>query len=252
MARINLDECFWIDITDLAVALGCRFQATGQAVEFFRLAQSKYTKGLHISEAEFKKRGFSEKLFPVFATRTNDGIQATDSIKYFGWLRSKTEAGRSGGKKSAEIRKNRYGTAQPLSKTDILSLQSPKQNRSKTKHPEPSSSTSYINTTTTEEQKNTKVKKQPIICPNNTHPVEDFENGFSPEIEKIAHYLTSTLGPNYFKPSYMGKVVTRFKSAEDFRLWLVDLTNSESTRFPDGSIIKRKVLMAILKEIGVR
>lgn len=106
MARINVDDEFWINITDLSVALGCRYKAAGMALEFLRLAQERFKQDRYISDQEFKDRGFNEALFPLFARRVELGlIGAVNDVEQFAWIRSKVENGKLGGVASGESRR---------------------------------------------------------------------------------------------------------------------------------------------------
>lgn len=102
MARINIEDDFWDDIAKVAVVTGDLDKAIGNAVRFFKFAQTKHKKGKLITEEEFKEEGFLECLLPVFAKQTPSGIQAKGSERHFAWLNQRIEAGRAGGIKSAK------------------------------------------------------------------------------------------------------------------------------------------------------
>lgn len=104
MARINLEDQFWLEITGVALAMGNQDLAVGNAVRFFRYAQEKAKYGKFLTEEEFKSHGFSEALFPSFAVRTDGGIQAAGYEKHFGWLALRVEAGRKGGSKPKQTK----------------------------------------------------------------------------------------------------------------------------------------------------
>jgi len=123
MARINIDDQFWVDLLPVAIAVGNSDEAIGQVVRFFRLAQEKHKNGRLITEDEFSRAGFSPSILGVFADRVEGGIQAVGAQKHFGWLAKRVEAGRSGGRSKTEAK-----------------LKSLKQNRSKQKQVEASSS----------------------------------------------------------------------------------------------------------------
>ncbi len=97
MARINIDDQFWLELMGVVAQLGDQDKAIGQAVRFFRMAQDKHKHGKLITEEEFKRAGFSEALIGTFADRVDGGIRAIGAQKHFGWLTSRVEAGRKGG-----------------------------------------------------------------------------------------------------------------------------------------------------------
>ena len=106
MARINIDNEFWENVSLITGKLGCRFLASGQALQFLMMAQSRYKSGGVITEEQWKIHGFHESLIGIFAERVPGGFQAIGAEKQFGWLRKCVEAGREGGKKSGESRRN--------------------------------------------------------------------------------------------------------------------------------------------------
>ena len=107
MARLNIEEQFWVDVGGVAVKIGDQDRALGNVLRFLRCAQEKHRAGKLISEAEFIERGFSEHLIPTFAKRTPDGIKAVGAEKHFEWLKAKKEAGKSGGVASGRARRSK-------------------------------------------------------------------------------------------------------------------------------------------------
>jgi len=136
MARINIEDQFFVDVCRVASKMGDADRAMGHALRFFRYAQTKHAKGLLITEEEFKREEFSEALFPVFAERVEGGIQAVGAKKHFSWLAQKIEAGSRGGKVSAARPRDASGRLLK-SKTDPSELQA------ESKLSQPSSSSSY-------------------------------------------------------------------------------------------------------------
>jgi hypothetical protein len=109
MARLNIEDPFWLEVLNLVSEMGCQDKAIGNAVRFFRFAQQKYGQGQTITEQEFKRLGFSESLIGIFCERTESGIQAIGADKHFGWLMSRAESGRLGGKASAQRQRDERG-----------------------------------------------------------------------------------------------------------------------------------------------
>jgi hypothetical protein len=133
MARLNIEEIFFVEIMDVAVKMGGSDLAIGNAIRWFRFSQEKHKKGKLVSEKEFKDNNFSEALFPLFAERVDGGIACAGAGKHFSWLLSKSEAGSAGGKASVESRKNSTGSAIPKGATNSPP---PKQTEAEPKQPE--------------------------------------------------------------------------------------------------------------------
>ncbi len=130
MARINVEDHFWIEITALAAKLGNQDLAVGQVIRFWRIIQEKHKHKRTLNDDEFKAHGFSEHLFDLFAIRTPEGITARGAEKHFSWLRSRVYNGKMGGKQAQA-------------------------NRSKSKQAEPSSSSSSSSSSSISNSKNT-------------------------------------------------------------------------------------------------
>lgn len=156
MARLNIEDPFWLEVIQLIAKTGDQDKAIGNAIRFFRHAQEKHKAGLAISEDEFKRLGFLEELIPLFAERTEDGIRAVGADKHFGWLLDKSHAGQLGGRISAQRPRDEKGR--------LLSKQNPstaKQTQALGPNSQASSSSSLsINTNTTAVEKPTRRKKQ--------------------------------------------------------------------------------------------
>ena len=104
MARINLEDQFWLDVMAVIEKVPDRDRVIGNAVRFFRYAQEEHKQGKLISESDFEAHGFLPELIPFFAKRVSGGIQAKGAEKHFDWLSKKVEAGRRGGKASGASR----------------------------------------------------------------------------------------------------------------------------------------------------
>lgn len=122
MARINIEDQFWLEVTAVAAQRNMDpDKLAGNASRFFRYAQEKHKKGKYVSEEEFQALGFLEELIPMFAKRTPNGLQAAGCDVYFGWLEQKSEAGKTGGKASAQRPRDEKGRL--LSKRDPNEIQ---------------------------------------------------------------------------------------------------------------------------------
>ena len=131
MARINIEDNFWLEITGVAAQMGSQDLAIGNAVRFFRYAQERAKAGKFLTEDEFKQKGFAESLFPDFAVRSPSGIQARGFEKHFGWLVKRVKAGRKGGKVKSEAKRNKLKqTVANGSNTEASPSPSPSPNES--------------------------------------------------------------------------------------------------------------------------
>jgi hypothetical protein len=129
VARLNLEDKFFVELLSVAVKLGNEDLAIGNAVRFFREAQEKHRQGKAFTEEEFRDRGFSEHLIPTFAKRVPAGIIAAGAEKHFAWLQQKVEAGRNGGRKSASRPRDEKGRL-----ISNLHQAEPKRDPDETKH----------------------------------------------------------------------------------------------------------------------
>jgi hypothetical protein len=101
MARINIEDKFWVDVGAVAAKMGDLDRAVGQALRLIRHAQEKHRDGEQITVADFRTR-FSDALIPEFAQIDGEHVKVAGASKHFGWLEQKREAGRAGGKVSAK------------------------------------------------------------------------------------------------------------------------------------------------------
>lgn len=114
MARINIEDSFFSDprFRLLAKKLGDETKAIGFCVQAWFLAQRYWTKGEQlVPEKIFRDFGL-EHLFEVdLAELRTDGVYVRGSSCQFSWLLSEKRA--SAGRRSAEVRKAKFGSAQP-------------------------------------------------------------------------------------------------------------------------------------------
>lgn len=151
MARINIEDCWWTDPRRslLIRKLNSEEAADGTVIKAWRLAQ------------EFWKTGQSLIPFEIFETLPNfqaviDSkladvrgafVYVRGSSAYLDWVREKREQAKIAGKKSAEIRKQKTGSAQPKPKKPSQNLNKPERTpndpRTEFNDAEPSDSGSY-------------------------------------------------------------------------------------------------------------
>lgn len=119
MARINIEECWWTDPrrSKLIKILGTEEMADAVAIKAWRLAQEHWKHNrrrvpFHIFQVLEKADALLES---GLAVKEEDGsfVYVRGSSDYLDWVREKREQASDAGKKSAEIRKKKNGTAQP-------------------------------------------------------------------------------------------------------------------------------------------
>lgn len=188
MARLNIEDQFFLEIGTIARKFGNDDEAIGNAIRFFRYAQEKHKLGLFVPEEDFAALGFSEALFPLFAKRTDQGIECAGAKKYFGWLAQKIEAGRNGGKASAKSRFEQTGSAIPINAKNTEAT--PKRDQAKASDtepsPSPSPSPSKINTNTAAVSAKPARKRLVKV---EIGSVEEMRNLFDEETRKVWHDL---------------------------------------------------------------
>lgn len=177
MARLNIEDPFWLEVMQIVGRVGDQDKAIGNAVRFFRYAQDRHKIGHLITEDEFKSLGFMEELFPLFAERTPDGIRAKGADKHFGWLGQKAEAGRAGGRISAQRSRDDHGRLLPKG----IQAQ-PSTDQAETKHSQASSSLSSSLDLNLKAAASAKPRRrQPKFNPNS---IEELRAAFDDETRK--------------------------------------------------------------------
>lgn len=116
MARINVEERFWFDprLKALKRELG-EYEATGQVLEFWRLAQQYFINNENIPHEHWNVSGLSEFLIKFgFAIKHKDNsVSAQSGAKHFRWLIKAKEDGRIGGQLSSQRNRDRFGRLLP-------------------------------------------------------------------------------------------------------------------------------------------
>lgn len=120
MARINIEECWWIDPrrSKLIRLLGSESTADGEAVKMWRLAQEYWKNGRGFVPKEiFESLEVSSKLIEAgLAKLEGDFVYVKGSSQHLDWVYDQKAKQSAGGKKSAETRKRKFGSAQPPKK----------------------------------------------------------------------------------------------------------------------------------------
>lgn len=117
MARINIEECWWTDPrrSALILALGGEMQADWTALRAWRLAQEfwKHERSL-VPKDLFDLIPNSGELVRVGLAVVRDSfVYVRGSGTYLEWVAEKRAQAQAAGKRSAEARKNKTGSAQP-------------------------------------------------------------------------------------------------------------------------------------------
>lgn len=114
MARINVETKVWSmpAVQKLMIKMGDRHKAKGVLIDLWELAQTHWFPDRKlIPEQAFKHADLPDILFDLgLAEKRLGGIYAKGSEEAFAWLFEKRAAGLA----SAEARKEKYGTAQPI------------------------------------------------------------------------------------------------------------------------------------------
>jgi len=156
MSRINVEDSIWCDPRAKAcVRILGEFRAMGAILVLWRVAQGYWCKGgarAPIPKEIYESYGFPEELLRfglVFKSEQGDYF-ASGSKKHFDWRIEHMEAAIKGGKKSAQNRLEKYGSAQPTkprSEPEVL-LQEPRSSTSGiSKSPTPTPTPTLIHNT---------------------------------------------------------------------------------------------------------
>lgn len=124
MARINVDDDVEShpEYRKLHTLVGDDDRALGMLVRFWRVAQKFWGRHELVPASEINRWGFEPLVQAGWAVETPEGYKARGAEEKFGWYRDKKAQSSEGGKRSAEVRRSKYGTAQPLPKqtrTDV-------------------------------------------------------------------------------------------------------------------------------------
>lgn len=151
MARINIEDCWWTDPRRslLIKNIGSEELADGSIIKAWRVAQEfwKSNKGLIPLELFETLPNYKNIIDSKLADVRNAFVYVRGSSAYLDWVREKREQASVAGKKSAESRKLKNGSAQPSGKKTKKSAsnlnKSPNETRTESNDAEPSDSGSY-------------------------------------------------------------------------------------------------------------
>ena len=128
MPRINIDDNLYFDprFKALTKLLNSEEMALGRMIVIFRMAQKYYVDDKKLIPIDiWEMQGFDDVEKVGLAERRENGIYVKGSEQYFDWLIKIKSKSKKGGVKSAAIRKQKYGTAQP---TDNVKDSTPSSN----------------------------------------------------------------------------------------------------------------------------
>jgi hypothetical protein len=145
VARINIEDCWWSDPRRTALLLTVGFEADSAAVNMWRAAQEFWGKGRGLVPAEvfFKLKHAQALIDSGLADVRDRSVYVRGSSSYLDWHFEKREQARAAGKRSAEVRRESNGTAQPHGgKGHRKSERQPNEIRTESNGTEPSDSDS--------------------------------------------------------------------------------------------------------------
>lgn len=252
MARVNIEECWWTDPrrSKLARILGDEDKADGVAVRMWRLAQEYWGRsyGL-IPKPIFESLESSDALIKCGLAEVREcSVYVRGSNQHLSWLQEKREQAKEAGKKSAESRRKKSGTAQPKGKKSRKPVKpvEPNPNDSRTNAernsnaPEPSGSYSYSGSSSVVEE-----------APKNYNATANFDSRFHPDASRYSDAL-KTLGVEGSVRSNFVEVLKRFEKFEEFRDWANALVSAVEKKGIGSEMEKTRYITAALKkEIGV-
>lgn len=135
-----MEDCWWTDPrrSALIVLLGGECRADGCTIRAWKLGQDfwKHERGLVPLVLFEILEGSAEMLRVGLAEVRDSFVYVRGSSAYLDWVAEKREQARAAGKKSAEVRRNKTGSAQPKPRTN--SEQTPNDDRTESNDAEPS------------------------------------------------------------------------------------------------------------------
>ena len=152
MARLNIEDCWWTDPRRSALArkIGSEDKADIAAIRAWKLAQEFWKKGKGLVPIYlFEVLEYYQELLDChLAEVRGEFVYVRGSSAYLDWVREAREKAQKAGKASAEARKKKHGTSQPLNNEGknpkskepdrTTTEQEPNKNRTKSNLTEPS------------------------------------------------------------------------------------------------------------------
>lgn len=164
MARINIDDRLYADprFKALCRLTGSEEIALGRMVLVFRMAQEYFCQDSKFIPCDiWDLQGFDHVEKVGLAERHEAGIYVKGSSESFDWLLKRKAAAKAGGQKSAQARKQKYGSAQPNNCANIEA--NSKQTRSTTRSKRSTSSNPLTLTLTPTLTLNTYTSNKPSV-----------------------------------------------------------------------------------------
>lgn len=145
MARLNIEDCWWTDPRrSLLIKKIGEDKADIVTIRAWRLAQEfwKHGKGL-VPDYMFQTLEHWQDLIDAkLADVRGSFVYVRGSSAYLDWVREAKENASKAGKASADARKKKHGSAQPISKKQEKTLKSSNDSRTESNDLEPSDSLS--------------------------------------------------------------------------------------------------------------
>lgn len=184
MARINIEECWWTDPRREALGrlVGSLDLADAYAIRMWRLAQEfwKHDRGLVPKELFFILPKAEELVQCRLADVRGEFVYVRGSSVYLEWTYEKKQQAKAAGKKSAEARRAKTGSAQPKRRTSPE--RPPNEPRTEVNDAEPSGSGSVSGSTSDSKNKESIGTTAVAVVPPNqvsrgrkTDPPDDVE-----------------------------------------------------------------------------
>ena len=164
MARINVEDSIWSNpkFLRLCIKLGDEHKAIGMLVTAWRYAHKFWCPDkLPIPESEWSNIGMNDELIEVtLAYRTDGGIYLCGSEEHFSWWFEKVEAGRKGGIKSGQLRKDKIEAALKQNEADLKQCSSSAQAKASKSNPLTLTLPLSLTQTTKNKELKTKISKK--------------------------------------------------------------------------------------------
>lgn len=264
MAQINIAECWWSDLrrSKLSLLMGSEDLADAAALRMWRLAQEFWSNGDGLVPFEYFEMlpAYQQLIECKLASLRTDVrgsfVYVRGSSKYFEWIKEQRENARKAGKKSAEARREKHGTAQPGASKESAK---PKKEAESEVSPNARSGNSsnasnvpnpIITVTVTDIIKDV-VEEEPKIS-----EVQKFDDRFNNNNEnQIYEEILKVFGKSVHSSLKrdLVKIKQRFSDSDEFKEWAQGLHSSLTNKNLEKDYDKsRYVVAAIKREIGVK
>jgi hypothetical protein len=243
LARINIEDCWWIDPRRerLGNLLGSILTADAIMIRAWRLAQEFWgnNRGL-IPKHIFESLEAYDKIIQAnLAEEREGGIYVRGSSQWLDWVIEEREKRIAGGKRSAEVRRAKYGSAVPFGasnseqETELPAERPPnKPNKTEVSGSGSGSGSKNNNYPREEISNSTKSDLAVVQLPNQS---EVFENQFDGDgLEAVAEVMRQAFDgdpPRHVARKH-AQILSYFVDAESFAEWTHDVINAKNCPDP--------------------